>query len=198
MLTIQYGTIPAFNQSDHYLPLVRVIEDDKWVNEEINGLWDYKTQEQAEVRAFARAAEMVTLSTHKWDVNALYPSDVDYDIVPFVSIDHSRPRAGDAVRLTHKWSIAEAGDYGILGGVVRSDSEELSITFRPSIYYNGQYCSCSGGPGTFAQSIHLLTPTEETKRVTCWMFHKDMQGAGRGIYFYRTVRVWEWDGKNDY
>lgn len=129
-----------------------------------------------------------------------------------------KPNAGDAIRLTDKYSFAKAGSVGIIGGVVGESQDELQVTwnydaFRGYSCYGAEHCpqptprgiyelhphpneivSCSGGPGTIALPAWLLKPTGETITVDFWCWH-DLPRAHSGVSYRLDVPVWEWDGR---
>jgi hypothetical protein len=129
-----------------------------------------------------------------------------------------KPQAGDAVRLTGKFSFADVGKIGIIGGLVGKAQDELQVTwnynaFRGYSCYGAEHCpqptprgivelhphpdefvSCSGGPGSIALPAWLLKPTTETLNARCWCWH-DLPRAHSAVYYQVTVPVWEWDGQ---
>ena len=104
-----------------------------------------------------------------------------------------RPTAGDTVLLTAPWSIAPAGSWGVIGGMVNVHEDFLHICFRAGCFNNGHYVSCSGGPATIALPAFLLDPTPEVRDQDFWTW-QDTPRAGGGVYYSKIVPVWHWDG----
>ena len=108
----------------------------------------------------------------------------------------AKPRGGDAVRLATRWSIASAGDVGIIDGFCDADPEDdkVQITFHPSAYVGGfpEVASVSGGPGTIGTPVSQWSLTGEVFFYTAWMWRDGFPGGGKGVRYQRKARLWEW------
>jgi hypothetical protein len=102
------------------------------------------------------------------------------------------PMAGEAVRLIRDHDVCKKGEIGIIGGVVGTRKNEISITFNYSAFSDGKVVHCSGGPATINTPAKELIETEKKMEVLFWKWKDGIPGAGRGIYYKKMVRVWEW------
>ncbi len=105
------------------------------------------------------------------------------------------PIAGDAVRLTGRWSIAMPGTIMTLsscdvpgglrigrGGHYMGDDGTVSLTV--------------GGPSSYlALDVSRLVPTGLVVRRPFWRFF-DLAGPDQGVDFTRPVALWEWNGSD--
>ena len=132
------------------------------------------------------------------------------------------PQAGDVVLLTDEWpwagSLCKVGTYGVIGGCIGEQYDDLSVTWNYSAHRGWsscgarmidlrskhfltnmdkewrEYVSCSGGPATIALPTKVLRPTDDRRwtRYWCWL---SLPKAHTAVYFNMEVPVWTWDGK---
>ena len=114
--------------------------------------------------------------------------------LPEVAAPHlAAPKAGHALRLTARWSIAPAGT------VLTLSSTDVLGGFRIGrgghyMEHDGRVRLSCGGPSSFlALDVRAMVPTGEIVRMPFWRF-AELPGAGEGVDFTRPVAVWEWDG----
>lgn len=119
-------------------------------------------------------------------------------------------RGGDAVRLTREWSIAKAGEIGIIGGRTDECQTDLHITFNASCFRGRssgyapaaepEYVSCSGGPATISTPVSRLRAPgpglAAFVRRRFWQW-KDLPRGGGGFDYELDVPLWEWDGRDE-
>ena len=89
----------------------------------------------------------------------------------FIHLPRTNPRQGEWTRITHDW-----GDTLQTGGM------------EGSYHFPGNYLSYSGGLDSGVDHADLV-PTTETKPGSCWIFDRDISGAGRGVNFIIPCRV---------
>jgi len=102
------------------------------------------------------------------------------------------PRAGHALRLTRRWSIAPEGT------VMTLSSTDVPGGFR--IGRGGHYMdhdgrvhlTCGGPSSMLALDVQAMRATRDVVRLPFWRF-ADLPGAGEGVDFTRPVALWEWD-----
>ena len=110
------------------------------------------------------------------------------------------PRGGDAVRCAARWAWGDCpegslpvGSFGIINGSVEHDIKDFAqITFHYSAFIDDRCASISGGPGTIATPIGELQATNKTLRIDAWQWKDGISGGGRGRYYKRECRVWDW------
>lgn len=111
------------------------------------------------------------------------------------------PMPGDAVRLAApwKWGMLPAGKVGVINGLVGEypPHGHASIIFRASTFRDDVSVSSSGGPGTIATDLSVLTRTADTVTLHAWKWQPGvMPGPNAGTHYKIVVPVWEWTPDN--
>lgn len=103
------------------------------------------------------------------------------------------PLAGDALRLTGRWSILPVGTIMTLSSTDTPGGFRIGRGGHYMNHDGGVSLSC-GGPSThLALAVGALVATGEVVRLPFWRF-ADLPGAGEGVDFTRPVALWEWNG----
>jgi hypothetical protein len=117
----------------------------------------------------------------------------DLAIREATDVDPSRPRAGHALRLTGRWSIAPEGAVLTLSSTGRTDGFRIGRGGHYMDHDGHVHLTCGGPSSALALDVKAMKPTGEIVRLPFWRF-ADLPGAGEGVDFTRPVALWEWNG----